>query len=480
MGATLCLIVLIFALLPLYRASGIYTMPQLLKKRFGESTHLFYSVIAILATCLTLPVGTNAMSKTLSALTGLNLWWFAAVIVPVCVGLAISGGLTTVAYSNVVMGVIILGGGAIMTHQALGHEAVGGLAGLTEKLAASQPVLLEGFRKGGDIPWEGVFGGVFLIGVWFWCIDQPKVQMVLAAKTLNDGRRGALLVGMLKYIAAFVALTPGMCGRLIYPGLGEPDKVYGMLLRDLFGPGLRGLMVAGLAAAVISTLTSLLTAVASIFTNDIYRRFVDDETFKRTAVRSGRGFLLAAGAWTLLGIVFFSKSKTVLPVVLKIFGVAAGPTLAAFIVGVFWRRANRLGANVGLAVGIVFSSAGGIAEWAMSKGYTPPEPLLSLAEINSHNRCVIAFLLTAALIAVVSLLSAPPEPERLEQTTFAWYLKRRKEVEANAAGPPAPDGTPRRDPWYLDYRLWAAAMLVLLLATWWKFGLYRIATGFVE
>ncbi|MHC4248824.1 MAG: sodium:solute symporter family transporter [Planctomycetota bacterium] len=319
-GATLCLIVLIFALLPLYRASGIYTMPQLLKKRFGESTHLFYSVIAILATCLTLPVGTNAISKTLSALTGHNLWLFAAVIVPVCVALAITGGLTTVAYSNVVMGVIILGGGAIMTHQALSHEAVGGLAGLTEKLAATKPVLLEGFRQAGPIPWEGVFGGVFLIGVWFWCIDQPKVQMVLAAKTLNDGRRGALLVGLLKYIAAFVALTPGMCGRLIYPDLGEPDQVYGMLLRDLFGPGLRGLMVAGLAAAVISTLTSLLTAVASIFTNDIYRRFVNEETFKRTAVRSGRVFLLAAEAWTLLGIVFFSESKTVLPVVLKISG----------------------------------------------------------------------------------------------------------------------------------------------------------------
>jgi SSS family solute:Na+ symporter len=285
---------------------------------------------------------------------------------------------------------------------------------------------------------------------------------------------------MLKYIAAFVALTPGMCGRLIYPDLDEPDQVYGMLLRDLFGPGLRGLMVAGLAAAVISTLTSFLTAVASIFTNDIYRRFVDEETFKRTAVRSGRVFLLGAGAWTLLGIVFFSESKTVLPVVLKIFGVAAGPTLAAFIVGVFWQRANRLGANAGLAAGIVLSSAGGIAEWAVSRGYAPPQPFLYVASINSHNRCVIAFLLTAGVIAVVSLLSAPPGPERLERTTFAWYLKRREEVEATAAGPLAPDGTPRRDPWYLDYRLWAAAMLVMLLATWWKFGLYRIATGFVE
>ena len=80
-GATLCLLVLVFALLPLYRASGIYTMPQLLRQRFGDSTHLIYSVIAIFGTFLTLPVGTNAIAKTLSALTGLSMWWFAAATV---------------------------------------------------------------------------------------------------------------------------------------------------------------------------------------------------------------------------------------------------------------------------------------------------------------------------------------------------------------------------------------------------------------
>ena len=158
----------------------------------------------------------------------------------------------------------------------------------------------------------------------------------------------------------------------------------------------------------------------------------------------------------------------------------AGPTRPAFILGVVWPRANPVGANVGHASGVVFSFSGGIASMLKGAGWALPQPLRLLAGINPHNRCPIAFLFTAAVIAAVSLLSAPPGPQRLERTTFAWYLKRREEVEATAAGPPHPDGTLRRDPWYLDYRLWAGAMLVMLLATWWKFGLYRIATGFVK
>jgi SSS family solute:Na+ symporter len=465
--STLNLVVLAVLLLPLYRASGIYTMPQLLRHRFGARTHLIYSVVAIIAIFLTVPAGTCLLSKTLEQVTGTNMWIYAAVIIPVCVLLQVWGGLRSVAYTDMIMGLVILVGGGVVTYASLSHEAVGGLSGLVEKIQATKPELLYAFRQGGPIPWQAVFTGVFMIGLWFWCIDQTRMQMVLAARTLNDGRRGALLVGLLKFLTAFLVLTPGLCGRLIYPDLPEEnaDAVFGKLLGDLVGPGLLGLVVAGLAAAVISTLMSLLNAAATIFTNDILARVVPEDAWtERKAILASRVFVIFAGGLTFAGVALYAQAGAVMKVLLNIYGLVAGPTLAVYVLGIFWRRANAHGAVPALIIGMVFSFGAQL------------EPHLS--QINHHHRALISFALSCVILVVGSLLTAPPDPERLERTTFAWYRKRRKELELYAATPAGHEGEPLKDPWYLDYRLWSVCLLVLLVATWWVFGLGRIFTGF--
>ena len=462
--SVLNLLVLVFFLLPLYRASGIYTMPQLLRQRFGDSTHLIYSIIAIVAIFLTVPAGACLLSTTLSQVTGTNMWVYVALIVPVCVLLTVWGGLKSVAFTDMIMGVVILVGGSVVTWAALAHEKVGGLAGLAEQIRAEAPELLEAFREGGFIPWQAVFTGVFVIGLWFWCIDQTRMQMVLAARTLNDGRRGALLVGFLKFLTAFLVLVPGLCGRLIYPDLDRPDGVYGLLLRDLMSPGVLGLVVAGLAAAVISTLMSLLNAAASIFTNDVFKRLTSEATFERRAILSSRLFVVAGGALTFAGVAVYAQYGTVMRVLLTVYGLVAGPTLAVYLMGIFWKRANAAGANPALIIGLLFSFSAPYLPW--------------FEGVNHHYRCLMSFGLTVAIMAIVSPLAAAPAASRLQRTTFAWYLSRRREVEALAATPDGHEGEPVRDPWYLDYRLWSVLLLVLLLATWWLFGLGRIWTGF--
>ncbi|MFP4058608.1 MAG: sodium:solute symporter family transporter [Candidatus Brocadiia bacterium] len=486
--STLNLLVLVFFLLPLFRASGIYTMPQLLRHRYGESTHLIFSIIAIVSIFLTVPAGSALLSATLSELTGTNMWVYVAVLVTTCVVVTMWGGLTSVAYTDMLMGFVIIVGGVVVTSAALSHEAVGGLGGLVEKIGESKPELLTLFRQGGPIPWQAVFTGVFLIGLWFWCIDQTKMQIVLGARTLNDGRRGAMLLALLKFVTAFLVLTPGLCGRLIYPGLEKADPVYGMMLRDLVGPGVRGLVVAGLAAAVISTLMALLNAASSIFTNDVFGRMVSEETFDRHAIRCSRLFVLAAGGLTFGGVAIYARFEAVMTVLLKVYGLVAGPTLAAYLLGIFWRRATARGANLALTVGLVVSFG---AEFVphlarLDALYTSHSPavvwltdhLLWLGDVNHHYRSAFTFLFSCGLLMVASLLSAPPDPRRLERTTFAWYWRRRRELEARAATPDDHQGEPLKDPWYLDYRLWSAVMVALLLATWWVFGLARIWRGF--
>ncbi len=462
--STLNLLVMVFLLLPLYRASGIYTMPQLLRKRFGETTHMIFSVVAILSIFLTVPAGTAILSKTLAQVTGDNMWVFVAIILPTCVALTMWGGLTSVAYTDMMMGVVILAGAGLVSYRALSHEAVGGLTGMVTQIRAIDPELLCAFRIGNPIPWQAVFTGVFIIGLWFWCIDQTKVQILLGARTLNDGRRGAIMLALLKYVAAFLIFIPGLCGRLIYPDLEQADQVYGKLLADL-PTGMLGLVVAGLGAAVISTLMALLNAAASMFTNDIVRRLWSDDEFDRRAVHITRMFILAGGVATLIGVAIYARYVSVMQQILKCYGLVAGPTLGVYLLGMCWRRANQLGANTALIAGLAFS---------FSANFAP-----RLRDINHHHRAVYAFVLTLIVGAVASLLGKAPADEQLERTTLAWYRKRRPEIEALAATPDDHEGEPLTDPFYLDYRLWSAVALLVLLGVWWVFGLSRVWTEFI-
>jgi len=481
--STLNILVLVFVLLPVYRASGIFTMPQLLRKRYGHSTHMIFSIVAIVSIFLTVPAGTAILSKTLAQVTGINMWVFVAVILPTCILVTVWGGLTSVAYTDMLMGVIIIGGAGLVSYRCLSHESVGGLVGMVEKIRvieAAKPgtELLSGFRAGNPIPWSAVFSGIFIIGLWFWCIDQTKVQILLGARTLNDGRRGAILLAVLKYLSAFLVFVPGLCGRILYPDLEDPDSLYGTLLRRLISPGMLGLVIAALSAAVISTLMALLNAAASMFTNDIVKRLVSEETFERRAVLSSRLFMVAA-----------VQHKSVMELILKCYGLVAGPTLAAYLVGMFWRRANARGANCGLIAGLAFSFG---AEFlplltridAIGYSRNPVVALVSsvltsVQSVNHHHRALFAFFLSVAVVMVVSLLGQAPEPERLERTTFAWYRKRRREIEDLAATPDDHEGEPLRDPFYLDYRIWSILLLILLLVVWWVFGLPRVWTEFI-
>ena len=486
--STLNLLVLVFVLLPVYRASGIYTMPQLLRKRFGPSTHLIFSIVAIVAIFLTVPAGTAILSKTLEQVTGVDMWVFVAIILPTCILVTMWGGLTSVAYTDMVMGVVILAGAALVTFRCLSHEAVGGVAGMVEKIRDVDPELLSAFRIGGPIPWQAVFTGIFIIGLWFWCIDQTKVQILLGARTLNDGRRGAILLGLLKYVAAFVVFVPGLCGRILYPKLGQPDQVYGRLLSDLISPGMLGLVIAALSAAVISTLMALLNAAASMFTNDIAKRLVSEETFERRSVLISRLFMLAAVVPALIGVMIYARNKSVMELILKCYGLVAGPTLAAYLLGIFWRRATAVAANVALLAGLLCSFGAeflqhlaripglmhareGVAGWVV-------DHVVWMGAVNHHHRALFAFLLSMVVLMLVSNWSAAPAEERLERTTYAWYRKRRREIEALAATPEGHEGEPLKDPWYLDYRLWSVGLLIVLFATWWIFGLARIWQGF--
>ena len=469
--STLNLLVLVFVLLPVYRASGIFTMPQLLRKRFGESTHMIFSIVAIVSIFLTVPAGTAILSKTLEQVTGLDMWWFVAVILPTCILVTIWGGLTSVAYTDMLMGVIILGGAGLVTYRCLTHEQIGGLTGMIEKIRAIDPEMLSAFRTGGPIPWQAVFTGIFIIGLWFWCIDQTKVQMLLGARTLNDGRRGAILLGLLKYLSAFLVFVPGLCGRILYPELESADEVYGKLLAHvtdgvrLIPPGMLGLVIAGLSAAAISTLMALLNAASSMFTNDIVKRLVPEDTFERRAVLVSRLFVIAAIVPAVIGVTIYAQHKSVMELILKCYGLVAGPTLGVYLLGLAWRRANQFGANTALVVGLASSFAANF--------------IAPFSAINHHHRACYAFIVTVIVGVVASLLKPPPAAERLERTTFAWYRKRRSEIEGLAATPDGHEGEPLRDPLWLDYRLWSLGLFLLLLATWWIFGLPRVWTEFI-
>ncbi|MGB5351873.1 MAG: hypothetical protein WBN10_19845, partial [Polyangiales bacterium] len=150
------------------------------------------------------------------------------------------------------------------------------------------------------MPWPGI-AGVFIVGMYFWCTNQFIIQRALGAQTLDDGRWGALFAGLLKLPHLFTLILPGVFATVLYPGLENPDMVFPMLAFDLLPIGLRGFMLAVLAAAMLSSLESILHSASTLFTMDFVQTARPDMDSQQLA-RWGRGaivvFMIFAVVWT--------------------------------------------------------------------------------------------------------------------------------------------------------------------------------------
>lgn len=414
--------------LPFYVRSGVFTMPEFLEKRFNPRARWFLSLFSLAAYVLTkVSVTLYAGGIVISTLLDISFMQGALATVILTGIYTVLGGMRAVVYTETLQAIILVVGAATLT--VLGLGAAGGWGSVVEEVG---PEYMDMWRSmdDPDYPWHWLVLSSTIVGIWYWCTDQVIVQRVLTAKNIKEARRGSIFGAFLKLMPVFLFLIPGVIA-LVLKQRGElawetPDQAFPSLMMHVLPAGLRGLVAAGLMAALMSSLASVFNSCSTLFTVDIYKKIRPDASEKRL-VRVGR---IATTVVVLLGILW-------VPIIEQLAGGSlynylqnvqsyiAPPITAVFLLGIFSSRINSNGALVTLFSGLAIAAVRLILE-VMKGSLNPDSFLFTIADMNFLKFSSFFFLYCVAATIVVSLLSAKPAKERLSGLTFGTLSEEQK------------------------------------------------------
>lgn len=419
--------------LPFYSRSGVFTMPEFLEKRFSAKSRWILSIFSLVAYVLTkISVTIYAGGVVVSSLLGIN-FWVGALSTVVLTGIyTVLGGMRAVVYTETIQAIILVLGAGALTLIGLDH--VGGWGALKSSLG---PEYFNMWRPPSDpeFPWPSLFFTSTIVGIWYWCTDQYIVQRALTAKNLKEGRRGTIWGGFLKLLPVFLFLIPGVIA-LVLKQRGEiswdsPDQAFPVLMSNLLPSGLRGLVAAGLLAALMSSLASVFNSCSTLFTVDIYKK-LKPQASEKSLVQIGR---IATGIVVILGILWIPVMANISGVLYeylqKVQSYIAPPITAVFLFGIFYKRINAHGAFATLVSGLVIGTARVILE--LAKDSLPEGGMLhTLASMNFLTFGAYFFFLCVAILIGVSMATPAQSKEKLQGMTFGTLTEEQKASDKNS------------------------------------------------
>jgi solute:Na+ symporter, SSS family len=435
--ACLILLLLGWVFAPFYLRSGVYTMPEFLERRYNAAARWYLTTVSVIGYVLTkISVTLFAGAIVVKAVTGLDIWTGAAVLV-IATGLyTVAGGLRAVIYTELMQTfVLILGSGALVL---VGLSAVGGWSGLEARVPADFFSMWKPASHP-QFPWTGIVFGAPILGVWYWCTDQYIVQRVLAARNLAEAQLGTIAAGFLKILPVFIFVLPGVIAAALYDDIrgGAADQAYPALVTRLLPAGLKGLVLAGMLAALMSSLASVFNSCSTLLTWDVYRKLRPGAS-ERQLVTVGR---LTTGVLVVLGLLWVPFMKYVSPQLYiylqSVQAYIAPPIAACFLLGLFLPRLNGAGAMASLCTGFVLGALRLVLELSRS-GLAPGSVWAWIAEINFLHFAVLLFVVCTAILVGVSLVTAPPPPGKTAGLIYGA-------PEATAF--PVPAGSPQLNRW---------------------------------
>ena len=483
--AAVVLVVFGIFFLPFYLKSKVYTMPEFLERRYDTRTRYLFSGITIVG---------NVIIDTASGLYAGNLilkiifpdlpsWVIISILAFAAAAYTIPGGLSSVVHTEVIQAVLLIFGSFLVTYFAF--QEVGGWSEMISKLndmnasgdlEKSSSEVLSLIRPNSDeaMPWLGLILGVPLLGFYFWANNQFMVQRVLSAKDLNHGRWGAIFAGLLKLPVLFIMVIPGVLAILLFSttdisglnyeiekdGLVQtcqflsdcPNMTYPVLIYNLLPTGILGLVIAGLLAAMSSSISATLNSASTLITMDFTQKLRPDMTSKGL-VRAGQiatcVLVILAAAWAPM-IESFQSLWTYLQ---QILGFISPPIVSAFIMGLFYKRSNANGAFWSLVLSYLlvivfiiyaFSAFGGIATEQTGVHFLYIVPVL--------------FVISCVINLAFSLATPPPAAEKTDGMT--WSARIYKEETAELQGVV----------WYKNYRILSILLLIVtaIIVIWFR------------
>jgi solute:Na+ symporter, SSS family len=405
--AALTLLIVAKFFLPIFLEKRIYTMPQFLLIRFDQRVSLSLAAFwVLLYVFVNLTTVLYLGALTLQVLLGVPLIYG---IIGLAIGSAIFtiyGGLAAVAWTDVVQVCVLVFGGCLITY--LGLQAIAPdanvITGFGELVARAPERFQMVFPANHpELPWTGVFfGGMWIANISYFACNQFITQRALAAKNLSEAKRGLLFAAFLKILLPFVIVTPGIIAYVLYPDLipaDQPDRSYATVVGQLVPSGMTGLIIAGLTAAILSTLNSVSNSASTIFTMDIVRSFTRRSLSERALVRIGR---LSTAAFLVIACLVapqLANFEQAFQFIQEYGGFLTPGVVAIFLFGLFWPRTTANAALAAIVLSIPLS--------VVFKFLLPAMPFL--------NRMAIVFLILSAIVVAVTLLqSCGRDPKAIE------------------------------------------------------------------
>jgi SSS family solute:Na+ symporter len=476
-----CLLVLGWVLVPFYTRSRVYTTPEFLERRFSATARWVLSLVSLVAYVLTkIAVGIFAGGVVFATLLpelqitigglAFNSFWVGSVLVVVLTGFyTVLGGMRAVAYTEAVQTAVFVLGSLMLT--LVGLNVLGGWAELRRVLGSEafnlwKPLIPAGIEGtwapvleparmawyfNADYPWVGMLFCAPIVGLWYWCTDQYIVQRTLGAPNEHQARRGTIFAAFLKLLPVFIFIIPGMIALALartgrVPGMealvdsngnvipAEAQAAFPMLVQHVMPSGLRGLVVAGLLAALMSSLAGVFNACSTLFTIDFYQK-LNPRASQHQLVWIGR---LATAIMVLIGLLWIpviQGSRGLYEYLQGIQAYLAPPIAAVFFFGVFNKRLNAAGCLSALVVGFALGFVRLIVDTPVTLrlagfegGYPTGSWLWILNNIYFQYYSVLIFLVTCLVLVGVSYATAPPPGHKLVGLTYATITAEQRQA----------------------------------------------------
>lgn len=460
-----CLLVLGWVMVPFFIRSKVFTMPEFLERRFSPLARTLLSGISLVAYVLTkIAVGIFAGGIVFSVLMpelnfmGMNSFWIGSILVILFTGAyTVLGGLRAVAYTEALQTVVLIFGSLLV--MIYGLQAIGGWDQLISIVGEDmfnlwKPLVPEGMEGtwapvleedrmawyfNTNYPWLGMLFAAPIVGLWYWTTDQYIVQRALGAENITEARRGSIAAAFLKLLPVFIFILPGiiafalaesgqnaMLQETLINADGEvitqnAQAAFPMLVTEILPVGIRGIVVAGLLAALMSSLAGVFNASSTLFTMDFYRKFRPDSTEERL-VWMGR---IATGIMVIIGLAWIpviQGSRGLYDYLQGVQSYLAPPIFVVFFLGVFFKRLNKEGCLAALFTGFslgIFRLAVDTPV-ALIDGFAYAEGSFLWIVSNTFFQyySLFIFIVTVAVMVGVSYMTKPPDYERISGLTF--------------------------------------------------------------
>ena len=469
-----CLLILGWVMVPFYMRSKVFTMPEFLERRFSPASRTVLSGISLVAYVLTkIAVGIFAGGVVFSVLLpemhfmGMDSFWIGSILVIVITGgYTVLGGMGAVAYTEALQTVILIIGSALVTF--FGLQALGGWSELKvivggEMFNLWKPLVPDGLastwapvKEAGKMawyfndnyPWLGMLFCAPIIGLWYWCTDQYIVQRALSAKNETQARRGSIAASFFKLLPVFIFIIPGIiCYALAISGNNQaiqeaiigPDgklitenaqQAFPLMVAHILPVGIRGIVVAGLLAALMSSLAGVFNASSTLFTMDFYSRYRPNATQKQL-VWTGR---VATTVMVIIGLAWIpviQGGRGLYDYLQGVQAYLAPPIFVVFFLGVFNKRLNAKGSLAallsGFALGLFRLAVDTPVKLYENFAYSEGSFLWIINNIFFQYYSIIILVVSAAVMIIVSYATEVPSYEKISGLTFGTVTTQDKE-----------------------------------------------------